>query len=150
MFIQEARPNGDDRFPRETDLTGAHLLLPGMLRSLGPGTGCDVGRACLGCGGCPQSRPTVIWLLGDALGSPPPAKLQLLPGIIIAWIITRFRACWRILGWCQSREAGFRDCSRLLLLRAESERKEGSHSASTESYLAGPGLGKRKAERGGS
>lgn len=114
----------------------------------GPGLVLTVDRAHLGCSGCPQSSLRVIRLLGDALGSPPPGKLQLLPGIIIAWIITRFRACWRILGWCQSGEAGFRDCGRLLLLRAETQRKRVTVQLPKNPTWQGPGFGKCKAKRG--
>lgn len=124
VCVQEAKPSGAEGF-----LEGRTCRCPPVpawdVSALFPraGTGSDAGQGSLGLQRGPQSGVMVIRLLGDALGSPPPGKLQLLPGIIIAWIITRFRACWRILGRCQSREAGFRDGGRLPLLRAESKRK---------------------------
>lgn len=39
----------------------------------------------------------------------PQESRSLLPGIIIVWIITQFGACWKTLGWSQSREAVFWD-----------------------------------------
>lgn len=135
-------------FPGETDLHEPTCSYTGWLCSLGPGLALTVGRAHLGCSECPQSSLRAMGLLGDALGSPPPGKLQLLPGIIITWIITRFRACWRILGWCQSAEAGFRDCGRLPLLGAETKRKRVTIQLPKDPTWQGPGFGKRKAERG--
>lgn len=131
---------------RRDGLPHAHLL---HSAPSGPGLALTVGRARLGCSGCPQSSLRGIRLLGDALGSPPPGKLQLLPGIIIAWIITRFRACWRILGWCQSGEAGFRDWGRLLLLRAETKRKRATIQLPKNPIWQGLKSGKRQAKRGG-
>lgn len=56
-----------------------------------------------------------------AAGKPSPQESQsFLPGIIMVWIITQFGACWKTLGWSQSREAGFWDDGRQAFAASQS------------------------------
>lgn len=99
--------------PPRLSLTVAHWLLQKMSELPGAGT-LIMRREPAGLSGLMVAGP-----LGDCSGRPSPRKAKLLPGIIIAWIITQFRACWGIPGWCQSPESGF--CSLLPRVEIEEE-----------------------------
>lgn len=70
----------------------------------------------------PEQIKSQVEQAGGGWKALPQESRSILPGIIIVWIITQFRACWKTLSWSQSREAVFWDYGRLLLLRVEFKR----------------------------
>lgn len=126
-----SQPEGADRFPERQPDSGPRAAVPDS--GLPQPVTALWSRAGLVRAAVSVLRADGTGLLGDALGSPtshpaPQGHRSFLPGVIIARIITRFRARWRARSQCQSREAGFQTAA---VPASQSQfDKEGKHSPS--------------------